>query len=362
MWRLLRPDTIGALEDPLVKKVLPRYVKVVKDELPAKFQIAKKIEVDFDEKSSIEKLWALHSDGMKEFYRIQDNLDGGEASLEELSIAKSSLFDLKITLTKKIIQSCELCERKCHVNRIKGEEGFCKVGNQYRISSEFIHMGEEPHISPSHTIFFMGCTMSCQFCQNWTISHWYEDGYSVPKQQLVKIIDERRNEGARNLNLVGGEPTPNLAYILDVLKSCKTNIPVVWNSNFYMSEKTMQILDGMVDMHLSDFKYGNNDCGLKLSKTPNYYDVCLRNHRIAAKTTEITLRHLILPNHVDCCTKPVLEWIEKNIRDKCLVNIMNQYRPEFNAKNYPEIYRRITMGEFNATVNYARKLNINFIT
>ena len=362
MWRLSRPDTMGALEDSLVKKILPRYVRVAKDELPVKFQIAKRLEVNFDEEMPANELWELHSDEMTDFYKVQDSIDRGKIKFEKLSIAKSSLFDLKLALTKDILKSCELCERKCHVNRLEGERGFCGVGSQYKISSEFIHMGEEPHISPSHTVFFMGCTMSCQYCQNWSISHWYEKGYPVSKQQLVKIIDGRRKEGARNLNLVGGEPTPNLAYILDTLKICETNIPIIWNSNFYMSEKTMQILDGVVDMHLSDFKYGNNKCGLRLSKTPNYFDVCSRNHSIATKTTEITLRHLILPNHVDCCTKPVLEWIARNIKDKCLANVMAQYDPQFNAGNYPEIDRYIAPEEFEEAVNYARRLGINFIT
>lgn len=360
MWGLLRPDTVGALEDPLVKKILPRYVKVAKDQLPARFQIAKTVYVGFEEKMPVDELWEMHSEGMNEFYKLQDRVDR-KGGFKELSAVESSLFDLKVALTKEIMRSCELCERMCHVDRIKGEKGFCKVGNQYSISSEFIHMGEESHISPSHTIFFMGCTMSCQYCQNWSISHWYDDGYSVPKQQMVSIIDERRKEGARNLNLVGGEPTPNLAYILDVLKECRTNIPIVWNSNFYMSEKTMRILDGIVDMHLSDFKYGNNECGLRLSKTPRYYDVCSRNHLLAGRTTEITMRHLILPGHVECCTKPILEWVGKNARDRCLVNVMDQYRPEFNARNYPEINRSVTKEELDEAIKYARKLGINFI-
>lgn len=362
MWELIRPDATEALDNSLIKSILPRYVKVVRDQSIAKFQIAKRIGIKFNKNSSVDELWNLHSSGMKKFYKILNYVDGGKINFKKLRLVKNSLLDLKIFLTKEIMKCCELCERKCHVNRLKGEKGFCKVGNQYRISSEFIHFGEEFHISPSHTVFFMGCTMSCQYCQNWSISHWYEHGFSINEDVLAKIIENKRKMGVRNVNFVGGEPTPNLLYILNVLKLCKANTPIIWNSNFYMSEKTMKILDGVIDMYLSDFKYGNNNCGLKLSKTQKYFDVCSRNHKIAAKTTEITLRHLILPNHTNCCTKPVLKWISENIADKCIVNIMDQYRPYFNAKNYSEINRVITSEEFKEAIDYAKISNINFIT
>jgi len=129
-----------------------------------------------------------------------------------------------------------------------------------------------------------------------------------------------------------------------------------------MSEKTMSILDGIVDMHLSDFKYGNNECGLRLSKVPKYFDVCSRNHFIVADNTEITIRHLVLPNHLECCTKPVLKWIADNVRDKAVVNIMAQYRPEYKAHEHPDINRSVRREEMEEAINYAKKLNINYIT
>ena len=124
----------------------------------------------------------------------------------------------------------------------------------------------------------------------------------------------------------------------------------------------MNILNGIVDMHLSDFKYGNNECALRLSKVPNYFDVCSRNHLIATKNTEMTIRHLILPNHVECCTKPILNWIHNNIRDKVIVNIMDQYRPEYKAHEYPDINRSLTREEIKEAINYAEELSINYIT
>jgi len=181
-------------------------------------------------------------------------------------------------------------------------------------------------------------------------------------EMLAKAIEKKRKEGCRNVNFVGGEPTPNLLLILETLKACEANTAVVWNSNFYMSERCMLLLAGIVDMHLSDFKYGNNECAARLSKVKNYFDVCARNHLFAAKETELTVRHLVLPEHIECCTKPVLEWIAKNIRDNCIVNLMDQYRPEYKAEQHKDINRTLEKDEFEAAVKYAKKLKINYIT
>ena len=363
MWRIIRPDISIALKDPLVKKVLPRYVKVVNNQAWANFQIARRIVFEFDKSLSNKELWKEHSKLMEKFYEIKEVLDKKKLKLEEMEIPRYSLLDLKIILTKEMLKSCELCERKCKVNRLKGEKGECKVGNVCLISSEFIHMGEEAYISPSHTIFFMGCNFHCQYCQNWSISQWFEKGYPVTPKELARLIEMRRvEEGSRNVNFVGGEPTPNLLPILETLKLCKINLPVVWNSNFYMSEKTMKILDGIVDLYLPDFKYGNNECALRLSKVQKYFEVVSRNHLLATKQTEVSIRHLILPSHVECCSKPVLEWIAENIKEKCIVNLMDQYRPEYKAMEFTDLKRRITREEFEEVVNYAKKLELNYTT
>ncbi|MEM5802174.1 MAG: radical SAM protein [Candidatus Aenigmatarchaeota archaeon] len=358
MWQLVRPDAVFGLEVSLVKKLLPRYIKVVKNELPANFQILKRISV----KQKTKNFWQVHEDKMKEFYELKEKIDSKEVKLEDLKIPKFSLLDLKIQLVKKIMESCDLCERNCKVNRWKGEIGVCKVGNKCLISSEFVHLGEEPHITPSHTIFFMGCPFKCQFCQNWEISQWYETGIEVTPEFLARAIEKRRKmDGVRNVNFVGGEPTPHLYWILLALKNCKVNIPTLWNSDMYMTEKTMKILDGVIDMYLSDFKYGNDKCALRLSIVSRFFEVCSRNHLLASKQAEITLRHLILPNHIECCTKPVLKWIAENIKDKCLVNLMDQYYPCWQANKFPEINRKITLEEFKEAVDYAKSLGLNFI-
>ena len=209
---------------------------------------------------------------------------------------------------------------------------------------------------PSYTIFFSGCTFSCVYCQNWDISQ-YETGIYIEPAQMAMLIDKAEENGAKNVNWVGGEPTPHLLYILNVLKESNANLPQIWNSNMYCSEETMELLSSFIDIYLTDFKYGNNACAERLSKIKNYWEVVTRNHKIAYKNGEMIIRHLILPSHIECCSKPILEWIAENVSD-ALVNIMEQYYPTYKASEYGEINRRISSDEFNEVCRYARKLGI----
>ncbi len=275
---------------------------------------------------------------------------------------RSADLELKIKEAFDVLTECELCSRQCRIDRTTGEKGYCRVGNRLSISSCFDHLGEEYFFVPSFTIFFNSCTFSCQFCQNWEISQIEDTNGTVvvAETELARIIDS--HSYCRNVNFVGGEPTPYLPFILRTLSHVKSSIPVVWNSNFYMSEKSMSLLNGAVDVYLSDFKYGNDDCAQRLSDVPAYSEVVRRNHVLAFGDAELVVRHLVLPNHLDCCTRPVLDFIAEKFGDMAVVNLMDQYRPCYRAHRFSDINRRITAEEFHGAVNYARKLGLNFIT
>lgn len=265
----------------------------------------------------------------------------------------------KIEKAEKIIEACEFCERKCKVNRLKGEKGYCKV-LEAKIASEFLHFGEEQEIIPSYTIFFSGCNFSCKFCQNYDISQFPDSGITVKEEIIAEMISKRSMEGAKNVNWVGGEPTPNLPYILRVLRILKNlnlNIPQIWNSNMYLSLEAMNLLDGVIDIYLTDFKYGNDSCAKKISNVENYTSIVKRNHLIAERQGEVIVRHLVLPEHIECCTKPILEWLSKNMKNFRL-NLMDQYRPEYKAFSIKEISRKLYFEEFNEALKIAKELNL----
>jgi putative pyruvate formate lyase activating enzyme len=131
----------------------------------------------------------------------------------------------------------------------------------------------------------------------------------------------------------------------------------------YMSPEAMKLLFGTQDVYLADFKYGNDECALRYSKVPNYFKVVARNHRLALADAELIIRQLVLPENVECCTKPILEWIAKNLGTMTRVNIMDQYRPEAKACEYPEISRGLKSEEFERALDIAREVGLeNVIT
>lgn len=231
------------------------------------------------------------------------------------------------------------------------------------VSSIFVHLGEEPELVPSGTVFTMGCTMRCLHCQNWTISQWKEASREFTPKKLASEIANLRLGGCRNANLVGGEPTPWVKHWLETFQFVNVNVPVVWNSNSYYSQETAQLLAGIADVYLLDFKYGPGDCAERISDAPNYWQVCIRNHLEAEKHGELIVRVLVLPGHLECCTRPILKWISQNLAPKTRVNLMFQYHPEWRASEIKELDRTLSKRDKTEAVEAARQAGLtNFIT
>jgi putative pyruvate formate lyase activating enzyme len=327
-----------------VRALLPKYHDILEENRTAQYLDCKHIPVSFERSQSTDELWELHEKALRSF-NVQN------------TIQAPSLLDLKIELADRLFQACCFCEHKCKVDRRK-IPGVCGV-QEAHIATEFLHFGEETVLIPSHTIFFSGCTFQCVFCLNWDISQ-LPCGTYIPPEQLENVIEQRKKQGARNVNWVGGDPTSNLLYILQVLQNVDTNIAQVWNSNMYCSEETMRLLHGVIDIYLTDFKYGNDSCAKRLSKVDGYTAVVRRNHLLAYEHGEMIIRHLVLPNHIDCCSKPVIKFIAQHLPN-ALVNIMAQYKPEYRASEQKDISRSVSPEEIVQVKEYAEKLGIHQI-
>ncbi|MEF8873267.1 MAG: radical SAM protein [Candidatus Thermoplasmatota archaeon] len=299
--------------------MLERYSKILSGDIEPYYIQAKKRDQgkDYSEYRS-SQLWA----------ELEEQREEGFPSLE-----------IKRELADRILENCIFCERRCKVNRKSGEKGVCRV-TESKISSEFLHMGEERELVPSHTVFFAGCNFNCAFCQNYEISQ-LNQGKKIPPGRLA---DRIQNGGGKNVNWVGGDPTPNIPYILEVLDNLSSPLPQIWNSNLYLSEEAIEILSELMDVYLTDFKYWDEECAERLSDVEDYTSVVKRNHLMAEKTGDLIIRHLVLPGHLECCTKPLLEWIDSEL-DEPRVNIMSQYRPVWNAEKHEDISRYLSSEE-----------------
>ncbi|MEW5936858.1 MAG: radical SAM protein [Candidatus Thermoplasmatota archaeon] len=326
---------------------LKRYERLLERDAMPLYLAAKRVPVYYTGEEGVEALLGANRAGVR---RLMESADELSAAAE----SSPNLIDLKREIASQILRSCRLCERRCGVDRTAGVCGHCRV-LEAKIASEFVHLGEEPELVPSYTIFFAGCTFNCIYCQNWDISQDPDAGVAVHPERVASWI--RRREGTvRNVNWVGGDPTSNLHFILDVLVRCTSPLPQVWNSNMYLSLEGMALLAGVMDVYLADLKYGNDDCAVELSNAPQYWETVTRNIMIGAETGDLLIRHLVLPGHLDCCSMPVLEWIAAHV-PHAKVNVMAQYRPAYRASG--KIARRPTMEEISAVRNRAHGLGLD---
>lgn len=321
---------------------LERYGMINSNLVPAKFQIAKRMEAE--KTDSIED---AHREYKKEFIKIWKNSD---ASILDEKPAGYSFLHLKVDYLRELLRKCVFCERRCGVNRYE-TVGFCRCGVKSYYSSEFLHFGEEPELVPSHTIFFNRCTFACVFCQNFDIV--YEDDRMVNPKELAMLIDIRRRQGSRNVNFVGGNPDQHAHTILEILIHVESNVPVVWNSNMYHSETLAEVIEDVVDVWLGDFKYGSDECAERYSKVRNYFETVTRNFLRAKEHGELLIRHLVMPSHVECCTERIVKWVSENLGRETRFNLMFQYWPAFKAKEYPEISRKLSREEMRKSLEIA---------
>ena len=270
-----------------------------------------------------------------------------------------------------LISKCEICPRKCKVNRYE-KKGYCRCDDKVRIALVSKHYFEEPCISGrngSGTIFFSNCNLNCIFCQNHDISQGGK-GIDVTIERLAEIMLEQQERGANNINLV--TPIMYVEHIIkaiDIAKKNGLNIPIVYNTNGYEEVETIKKLNGYIDIYLPDFKYFTNELAIKYSKAPNYFekvtsaliemqsqfDEYVFDGEIMKKG--MIVRHLVLPNHMQN-SKNVLKWIKYNLRKDIYVSVMAQYFPTYKAIGDELIGRKLSFSEYRKIEQYFYGLDI----
>ncbi len=276
---------------------------------------------------------------------------------------------------QQLMESCSLCPRQCGVNRLQGETGFCRSpGTTLVISSAHPHFGEERPLvghRGSGTIFFAHCGLRCVFCQNWEISHMGR-GNRNAEEQLADMMLQLQQRGCHNINLVS--PSHYSAAILaalDIAAGKGLRLPIVYNTCGWERLEILQVLDGIVDIYLPDFKFWDPDIAIKYSAdADDYPDVTraailemqrqvgvARPNNSGVMERGLMIRHLVMPNNKGGSVD-IINWIAANLPHDTYVNIMAQYTPHFRAFDFPEISRRISSEEYRAVVDTAKSAGL----
>jgi putative pyruvate formate lyase activating enzyme len=267
----------------------------------------------------------------------------------------------RVEKAKEILRSCRLCPRRCEVNRLRGEKGFCRSGASLMISSYNVHHGEEPPISGTNgsgTIFLSHCNLRCVFCQNYPISQ-LGVGREKSIAEVGAMMLDLQARGCHNVNWV--TPThfvPQMMAALEWAVERGFRLPLVYNTNGYDSVETLELLEGVVDVYLPDMKYGDEEVARTYSQAPDYPAVNGRAiHEMHRQVggEEYTangllqrgmiIRHLILPHRL-AGTERMARFVAESLSRPCSISLMTQFFPAYRAKDFPQLNRRITSEEF----------------
>ncbi|MFQ5696550.1 MAG: radical SAM protein [Terriglobia bacterium] len=288
-----------------------------------------------------------------------------------LRLYESGELHRRVERALALLAECTVCPRDCHVNRLADKFAVCKTGRYAVVSSHFPHFGEEDCLrgwNGSGTIFFSWCNLRCVFCQNYDIS-WEGAGLGTRPEELAAMMLRLEARGCHNINFVTPEHVvPQILEALPLAIAGGLRLPLVYNTSAYDSLDSIELMDGIVDIYMPDFKFWDPERARHYSKAPNYPeaarraikamheqvgDLVLDENGLALRG--VLLRHLVMPGGI-AGTGEIMEWIAQELSPDTYVNVMAQYYPagKVTNKDYVEIDRRITSRDFEEAVALAR--------
>jgi putative pyruvate formate lyase activating enzyme len=281
---------------------------------------------------------------------------------------QNGLLKKKIQKAHKMLGACVLCPRRCKVDRLSGETGVCKTGLQAYVSSYNPHFGEEAPLVGRHgsgTIFFTHCNLLCIFCQNYDISH-LGHGEEVSDEQLASLMLYLQNLGCHNINFVTpSHVVPQILAAVGIAAAAGLSVPLVYNSGGYDSIHTLELLEGVVDIYMPDFKFWDPEVAQNACDAQDYPEIARQavkemHRQVGDLVTDesgvaqkgLLIRHLVLPQDM-AGTRPTMKFIAQEISTNTYVNIMPQYRPCGRADEIKELSRHLSHTDFNAALEAA---------
>lgn len=234
--------------------------------------------------------------------------------------------------SREMLRECRICPRNCGANRTTGKSGaFCRLDDRAWVYRELLSVGEEPVISPTWLVDLGGCSMRCLFCSEWdhVVQPQQKPAVQLQSAWFLARLSLRKQQGARTLSFVGGDPTVSLPAVLDVLAQIPDHdwLPVAWNCNGWLNEPARRLLDPVVSTWLVDVKFGNPQCASRLAGVDGeLYQRGVRETLEFARHRGLLLRHLVMPGHLQCCTQPILAWHRQHFSQVPL-NVMQHYQP-----------------------------------
>jgi len=286
-----------------------------------------------------------------------------------LAAFSSGMLSERIQAARRLLKSCILCPRKCNVDRLNGKTGLCRTGSRAVVASCTPHFGEEDPLvgcGGSGTIFFSHCGLLCRFCQNFDISH-EGHGAEVSARQLAEMMLHLQGRGCHNINFVTpSHVVPQILAAVQEAIPAGLKIPLVYNTSGYDRVQTLELLDGIVDIYMPDFKFWDPVVAATACDAPDYPAVARRAitemhrqvgdlvlDRAGIARRGLLVRHLVLPDGA-AGTREIMHFIARRVSSRTYVNLMAQYRPCGRALEFEILARGLTDQEFQAALETAQ--------
>jgi len=258
------------------------------------------------------------------------------------------------------LAECHLCAHHCGVNRLAGELGRCHAGPAARIFSAQVEVGDELELIPTFAIALSGCDLRCDFCLTGAASWDPGAGEPLAPEMVGKRASTALANGARTVMLLGGEPTVHLPAALEIAAAMPATAKLVWKTNAHGSAQARAWLEGLFEVWLTDYKFGNDTCAGRLAGVRNYGRIVRENLLWAARDSELIVRHLLMPGHRECCWRPVAEWLAAELPG-VKVSLRPAFWPAWRAARHPELRGTVSADESARAFELAAELGLNLI-
>jgi putative pyruvate formate lyase activating enzyme len=274
--------------------------------------------------------------------------------------ARSLVARERAVIAKGMLANCHFCAHHCGVNRLQSPAGLCHAGAETRFFSAQVEVSDELELIPTFAIALNGCDLRCDFCITGADSWNARTGAALNVMEMAAQAERALNRGARTVMVLGGEPTIHLHVALELVAALPDAARLVWKTNAHGSAAARELLEGMFDVWLADFKFGHDGCAQRLAKVPDYTRIVQENLLWANEHSELIVRHLLMPGHLDCCWKPVAAWLAENLPG-VKVNLRSGFWPAWHSRRHAEFKSWSSDAEGNAAWEIARENNLNLI-
>ena len=312
---------------------------------------------------------------------VQASACAGSGGTLKLELQRrSALARERAAAARASLADCHFCAHHCGVNRLAGETGLCHAGAGARFFMAQTEVTDELELIPTFAVALSGCDLRCDFCITGKESWNPRAGAFFSAGEIAKKARSALAKGAKTVMILGGEPTIHLPAALEFVSHLPDDAKLVWKTNAHGSAQARELLDGIFDVWVADYKFGNDDCSRRLAKVSDYTSIVRENllwfagrpvgvQALACsggtlkrelQRGELIVRHLLMPGHVDCCWRPVAEWLAENL-PRVKVNLRSGFWPAWKSSRHAELRGAVTADETRRALRIAEHCRLNLI-